>query len=398
MMQFPVATVFRSTPLFKPHYLMRAFSASSPTATLIRKIHDFQRTPAIIYTHVQEAPVGGSDVKAAERVLTKATRTVSLRQVGSHSAPLTAYGNDTGCALLSSFLRIESVVQDLREETRKSGEEMERLRQEVTILRPLKSAAIDIRHRFFAVFKRTDGVGDSDNDSTIRKGNIMAHNGDVVTDVCLFQNQLITCEATFIRLYGLSWQDAAKLMEHPHMIAALNHRATQVSKGYNKWKNQEDFDKLVSWTIDAKPAELKAIEADEVVYQQNTSYVSSINGLMGFCFDAPGLDLDSLETAATITREEVIDAVVFVLHEENRFEMDYARTNFERFTMERRKVPRVHWDKFGDTFHNATKKQGALIGGEERGKDSKVTFWFFGRLPKHPTCPRNRVVGLDFGG
>ncbi|PUU77506.1 hypothetical protein B9Z19DRAFT_1128249 [Tuber borchii] len=69
--------------------------------------------------------------------------------------------------------------------------------KELGILRPLKPKAIGIRERFFATFLKSifqTRMGDT---SVIEVGNRIAHEGDVVTDVCLLENEIITYPDTF---------------------------------------------------------------------------------------------------------------------------------------------------------------------------------------------------------
>jgi len=50
------------------------------------------------------------------------------------------------------------------------------------------------------------------NPSAIKVGNEKAHGGDVVTDVCLFQNGLTTYPDTFRWPYGLHCEEAKNLL------------------------------------------------------------------------------------------------------------------------------------------------------------------------------------------
>ncbi|RPA94599.1 hypothetical protein L873DRAFT_1814147, partial [Choiromyces venosus 120613-1] len=83
--------------------------------------------PAIVYCEVQRDPDARGELAAAKRLLTAAVPTISRVQVGLYSSPQTVYGNDARSSLLGSFLRMESVVQELREETRQSREETREL-------------------------------------------------------------------------------------------------------------------------------------------------------------------------------------------------------------------------------------------------------------------------------
>ena len=50
------------------------------------------------------------------------------------------------------------------------------------------------------------------NPSAIKEGNEKAHDGDVITDVCLLQNGLMTYRDTFRRLYCFQWKKARGLL------------------------------------------------------------------------------------------------------------------------------------------------------------------------------------------
>lgn len=62
--------------------------------------------------------------------------------------------------------------------------------RELTVLRTLKETAVGIRARFLANQLRKEGEGGVDVDSAIHAGNGRAPGpiGDVLTDICLFEN------------------------------------------------------------------------------------------------------------------------------------------------------------------------------------------------------------------
>ncbi|RPA95756.1 hypothetical protein L873DRAFT_1812548, partial [Choiromyces venosus 120613-1] len=86
--------------------------------------------PAIVYCEVQGDPDERGELATAKRLFTAAVPTVSRVQVGPYRSPWTAYGNDAGSPLLGSFPSMESVVQELREETRQSREETRQSQEE----------------------------------------------------------------------------------------------------------------------------------------------------------------------------------------------------------------------------------------------------------------------------
>ena len=99
-----------------------------------------------------------------------------------------------------------------KEETEALKKETRTLTEEVTMLRPFKETAVDIRKRFFATFRRREGGQENEDPSTIDSGNQRAHAGDVCLDVCLFRHHLIECDDNFSTLYGLSWPEAEALL------------------------------------------------------------------------------------------------------------------------------------------------------------------------------------------
>jgi len=99
----------------------------------------------------------------------------------------------------------------LREERRALGEELRSLEDEVTILSPLKVFAVRIRERFFT-FQSGELVGEIEDPSEIWIGSDIVPAGDVITDVCMFKNELLHYNGMFTALYGLDWQAAQELI------------------------------------------------------------------------------------------------------------------------------------------------------------------------------------------
>ncbi|CUS14262.1 unnamed protein product [Tuber aestivum] len=104
-----------------------------------------------------------------------------------------------------------------------------------------------------------EGVGIG---SSIREGNNIAHGRDVVTDICLLKNGLITYHQTFKYLYGLDWRTASELIGHPHIVSIMNHRAT-ILHDHPGWNRQEEFDELITWTRTADDDDLAKFATDE---------------------------------------------------------------------------------------------------------------------------------------
>jgi len=89
--------------------------------------------------------------------------------------------------------------------------------RELMMLRPVKDTAIGICDRFFATFLKSKASGHIilGNHSVIEIGNQKAHEGDVETDICLLEHDMIRYPTTFRRLYGLAWAEAKSLLGMP---------------------------------------------------------------------------------------------------------------------------------------------------------------------------------------
>ncbi|KAG0643251.1 hypothetical protein HOY80DRAFT_1033698 [Tuber brumale] len=192
-------------------------------------------------------------------------------QIGPYSQPQTAYANAGGKTILGSLQRLEMQVQGLIEKTEclqdeltQTNEELRDLRKEVTVLRPLKDSAVAIRRRFYANFTKNKMSNNQVNTAVIEAGNVVAHCGDVVTDVCLHQSQLVCYNNTFKTLYGLPWEGAKVLIRYPHMVSVMDHRATIIAKRSGRWTTEDQFRALAVWTRKATPEDLAKFRADDV--------------------------------------------------------------------------------------------------------------------------------------
>lgn len=152
--------------------------------------------------------------------LEEAIPTVTLKQE-SHPDNQTqaVYANDQGNTLLQSIeqLRKETsemkeelvLLRPLRKETQQLEEEVasllplrketKQLKEEVASLLPFRRMTVGIRERFFAYYRRKEKLGGVGIRLTIETGNKMAHDGDVVTDVCLFESGQMIYYGTFAK-------------------------------------------------------------------------------------------------------------------------------------------------------------------------------------------------------
>ncbi|PWW75293.1 hypothetical protein C7212DRAFT_322750 [Tuber magnatum] len=227
------------------HRGIRCYFPVSPQAKMVS---------GLIYCDVDGNVDHSKELEAVMASLTTAARSISPVQVRTYAKPKTVYTNEPGCSLLQSLQTMASKIDVLQKKT-------EVLSEKVAILGPLKNTAVDIRKRFFATFRRKKrhlAMGDR---STIASGNNRAHARDVCTDVSLFRNKLICSGDTFTALYGLHWREAGDLLEHKHLVYAMNKRATAVTNR-RRWDKEGDFRELVLWTKNATPAELEEFRND----------------------------------------------------------------------------------------------------------------------------------------
>jgi len=153
---------------------------------------------ATIYCEIAGSPHLRTELKMIQKVLSEAVPTIKRETIGPYTSPQSIYGNEARVSLLQSVLKTKSEVKQLRAETRElarkldqQAEEIKQLQKTKTLLQPLQGTALAIRRRFFATFRRVEHLGGSGLVSTILGGNKVAHDGDVVTDICLFRNGLI---------------------------------------------------------------------------------------------------------------------------------------------------------------------------------------------------------------
>lgn len=92
----------------------------------------------------------------------------------------------------------------------------------------------------------------------------MAHEGDVTSDVCLLENGLIQYYCTFNALYGFDCKEAKVFLVFPHMVTAMDKRATALTRVDGRWKLEVEFQMLANWTQTATAEGLGEFTADQV--------------------------------------------------------------------------------------------------------------------------------------
>ncbi|PWW79297.1 hypothetical protein C7212DRAFT_340200 [Tuber magnatum] len=119
-------------------------------------------------------------------------------------------------------------------------------------MKPLHEIAIGIRGRFFENYCKLIGKRSDDDGATIRLGNLMAHNGDLWTDIVLLKHGYLTDTGTFYDLYGIAIENAEQYTKSEIMIKMINKRATMLAnphRFFGQWdKNlQSDFDHVLCY-------------------------------------------------------------------------------------------------------------------------------------------------------
>ncbi|PUU77517.1 hypothetical protein B9Z19DRAFT_1108818 [Tuber borchii] len=155
-------------------------------------------------------------------------------------------------------------IREIEERMEKTGEKIRAIGEELTILSPLKPIAIGMREEFFETFLSGESMGENVDESVsgikdpsaIWIGDDIEPVADVITDVCMFKKGLIDDNESFTALYGLDWQAAKELIEHPHMVSAMNKRANVLSTASTEWTKESEFNQLRRWTQNATPGEL----------------------------------------------------------------------------------------------------------------------------------------------
>ena len=114
-------------------------------------------------------------------------------RIGPLSNPETAYANPGGGPFLLSIRTREAKIEQLIIARTESQ------RKELTTLHPLQDTVVGIPNIFLATFLHSMVLTNIGNPSAIamKVGNEKGHDGDVVTDVRLLRNGLITYPDTF---------------------------------------------------------------------------------------------------------------------------------------------------------------------------------------------------------
>ncbi|KAG0637169.1 hypothetical protein HOY80DRAFT_296330 [Tuber brumale] len=203
-----------------------------------------------------------NELAIAKKNSLQAIPSIAPVQIGPWCHPETAYANPDGASFLKSVRMMEMNIEKLIPRMEALEQKSINQERELTLLRPLKATAIGIRDRFFATFLKSMSSANIGNLSVIAEGNKNAHEGDVITDICLLQNGMISYPATFRRLYGLHWEEANSLLTFPHMVKVMNCRATRIANGGAEEDLQDEFNELLLWTRHATADDIAIFNAD----------------------------------------------------------------------------------------------------------------------------------------
>ncbi|KAG0138194.1 hypothetical protein HOY82DRAFT_535114 [Tuber indicum] len=178
----------------------------------------------ILYCDVDGSTDPKEELAIVNDSLTTAVESVKMVRVRTFAQTKIAYGNVSGTSILQSIESMRAEIDKLQtkaeaheRECKTNTQDFEDcirvLTQESNILHPLRNITLNIRKHFFATSQH--GMADEQTYSDeiiIQASNHRAHEGDVIMDVSLFQNHLMTFYDTFTRLYGLLWREAEGLL------------------------------------------------------------------------------------------------------------------------------------------------------------------------------------------
>ncbi|KAG0137549.1 hypothetical protein HOY82DRAFT_649285 [Tuber indicum] len=180
----------------------------------------------------------------------RAIPSIAPIQIGPWSHPETVYANPDGGSFLKSVHTMEMNIEKLIAKTEALDQKSKALEQR------------SIDQELELIFLESKASSNIGNLSTISEGNKIAHEGDVVTDICLLRNGMISYPDTFCRLYGLHWEEADSLLLFPHMVKAMNCRATRIANGGAEEDLRDEFNELVLWTKNATSDDIAIFNAD----------------------------------------------------------------------------------------------------------------------------------------
>ena len=188
------------------------------TVLLANCVPIHQMISSLVFCDTKTDPDPERELAAAKKGLTDGILSVSRVQVRTSAGPKEAYANEHGASLLELVDEMRTQIKTLEQQVMEQREKMTVLegegmtqKEKITVLWHLKDSAVAIRKRFFAVYSYKLKPGQISKDPVIKEGNQVAHDGDVITDICLMENGLMDDKETFTALYGLKWERAKEL-------------------------------------------------------------------------------------------------------------------------------------------------------------------------------------------
>lgn len=107
------------------------------------------------------------------------------------------------------------ILENVRKELESHKRQLAFLNSRTDTLRQLSDGYLDIRRRFFDIYRRDrKHPKEKKSTKTIRDGNAAAHDGDAVADAFLFERDKRTDRTTFRELYGLEADQVLQYRTH----------------------------------------------------------------------------------------------------------------------------------------------------------------------------------------
>ncbi|KAI9812980.1 MAG: hypothetical protein M1826_002571 [Phylliscum demangeonii] len=115
----------------------------------------------------------------------------------------------------------------LAAKTRARDEELDKMKEELALLKASSEGYLQIRNRFLAVYRRDVLMNATGDDrAMIEVGNGAAHDGDPVTDALLYEREIRFDDRTYISLYGMDWARALRCRDDSKTLQLLAAHAT----------------------------------------------------------------------------------------------------------------------------------------------------------------------------
>ena len=156
--------------------------------------------------------------QVAKEHLRQQIHDVNLDQVGERLV----YGNSAGLTLLGELEELKESMTLLQKRVAESETTIEGHRKEIAELQTRvgyltasSEGYLAIRRRFLDVYKRDiKSMEELRNPRAIRNGNVVAHEGDALSDAVVFDRDRRSDRSTFRELYGLEYGQVLEFCEY----------------------------------------------------------------------------------------------------------------------------------------------------------------------------------------